>query len=89
MHSLSVCEPSGLGGQVKSGWRFLSLCFHRKIATLQLLIFLFFSFTVLTRAALHVQLGEEPGAAGGEGGKRASSGLIDLSQLQLTSFNKK
>lgn len=37
-----------------------------------------------------MQLGEQPGAAGGEGGKRASSGfiLIDLSQLQLTSFNK-
>lgn len=55
--------------------------------TLQLLSFLL--VVGFCSAALHMQLGKEPRAAE-EGGKRLSSGfiLIELSQLQLTSFSK-
>lgn len=40
-------------------------------AALDIFVFL----PLLTRAALHVQLVEEPGAAGGEGRKKASCGF--------------
>lgn len=79
MHLLCVCKPSGL--EVRYNWVEGSLV---SVSTGKMQHhssgFGCFFFTawqaLLTRAALHVQLGEEPRAVGGEGGKRASSGFI-------------